>query len=154
MNKYMQIAINEAEEGVEKGHGGPFGAVVVCNGEIIAKGHNEVPYANDPTAHAEINAIRRAARRLKTFDLSGCELYSTCEPCPMCLAAIHWAKIKKVYWGANRKDAAGIGFDDEYIYDVIKGTAEEQKVETEELERTACLKPMKRWEEKEDKIEY
>lgn len=119
----MQIAVEEAFEGMRKNDGGPFGAVIVRNGKIIAKGHNKVLGTNDPTAHAEITTIRKACRILKRFDLSDCEIYSSCEPCPMCFAAIHWAKMKKLSYGCTRKDAANIGFDDKFIYDVIQGKA-------------------------------
>ena len=115
MNEYMRIAIEEAEEGVRCDHGGPFGAVVVYNGKVIARGHNRVIATNDPTAHAEMEVIREAARKLGRFDLSDCEIYSSCEPCPMCFSAIHWAKMKNLYFGCSREDAADIGFDDNFI---------------------------------------
>lgn len=154
MNKYLEAALNEAKEGVALNHGGPFGAVIVKDGRIIASTHNTVPYVNDPTAHAEINAIREVSKRLKTFDLSDCEMYITCEPCPMCLAAIHWAKMKKITFACTREDAAKIGFDDEYIYNVIKGTAEKEQVEKVQESRNECLPLMEEWFEKEDKVNY
>lgn len=150
----MQIAIEEAEKGLVSNAGGPFGAVIIRNGEVIAQAHNEVLRTNDPTAHAEVLAIRRASKKLDTFDLSDCEIYSSCEPCPMCLAAIHWAKIRKLYFGCTRKDAARIGFDDEFIYQVIQGKAEREQVEKVQIERAECLIPFQKWEEKEDKIQY
>ncbi len=154
MNKYIQAALTEAKEGLALNHGGPFGAVIVRDGNIIASAHNTVPYTNDPTAHAEVNAIREASKRLKTFDLSDCEMYITCEPCPMCLAAIHWAKMKKITYACTRDDAAEIGFDDRYIYDVIKGTAEQEQVEKVQEARDECLPLMKEWLTKEDKVNY
>ncbi len=154
MNQFIKLALDEAEIGVKQNHGGPFGAVVVQNGKVIATGHNTVPSTNDPTAHAEVNAIRKAAQILGRFDLSDCELFITCEPCPMCLAAIHWAKMKKITYACTRKDAANIGFDDEYIYDVIKGTAKEEQVAKQQEDRNGCLPLMKEWFEKEDRINY
>ena len=126
-NEFFNIAILEAEDGMKNNDGGPFGAVVVMDGKIIAQAHNEVISSNDPTAHAEIIAIRRASKKLGRFDLSDCELYSTCEPCPMCFSAIHWAKIKTLYFGCNNRDAAKIGFDDKFIYDVIRGNSVKRK---------------------------
>ena len=153
-NQYMKTAINEALKGVKQNQGGPFGAVIVQNGKVIATANNEVVSTNDPTAHAEIQAIRKASAKLKRFDLSDCEIYSTCEPCPMCFAAIHWAKIPTLYYGCTRRDAKNIGFDDEYIYDVIKGKAQKLAVEVLNIDREACLTPFKKWQEKEDKTNY
>lgn len=150
----MKIAIEEALEGLKKNHGGPFGAVIVRNGKVIAKAHNEVIRKNDPTNHAEMMAIRKASAKLKRFDLSDCEIYSSCEPCPMCFSAIHWAKIKKLYYGCTEKDAAQIGFDDKFIYDVIKGTSKKKQVKLKQIDRKECLKPFKKWEEKENKVRY
>ncbi|MEG1751801.1 MAG: nucleoside deaminase [Clostridia bacterium] len=116
MNKFIALAIKEAEEGILKKHGGPFGAVVVKNGQVVGKGHNMVLKNNDPTAHAEISAIRNACKNLNTFNLSGCELYVTAEPCPMCYGAILWANIKKVYYGCNKFDSEKIGFRDNVFY--------------------------------------
>ncbi len=118
---FMRIALIEARKGFLKKHGGPFGAVITCNNKIVSKAHNTVLRDNDPTAHAEINAIRLASKKLKRFDLSDCELYSTCEPCPMCFSAIHWANIKKVFFGASSKDASKIGFKDKQIYEILSG---------------------------------
>lgn len=112
MNKYMELAINEAEKGVQKKEGGPFGAVIIKNSKIISSAHNTVIKNNDPTCHAEINAIRKATKVLKNFNLSGCELYTTGKPCPMCRSAIKWAKIKKVYYACDYKDAKDIGFEE------------------------------------------
>jgi guanine deaminase len=154
MNKFMQAAIEEAHTGVRQNDGGPFGAVIVKNLEIIARGHNQVIKTHDPTAHAEIVAIRQATHLLKRFDLSDCEIYTTCEPCPMCFAAIHWAKMKKLYYGCTRKDAAAIGFDDEFIYNIMQGATITQQVTMQQIERVFCLTPMEEWKEKLDKIQY
>lgn len=116
MNKYMKLAIAEAKKGIDHVHGGPFGAVIVKDGLIIAKGHNTVLKDNDPTAHGEMNAIRKATKKLNSFDLTGCEIYTTGEPCPMCLGAILWANIKNVYFGANIDDTEKIGFRDSVFY--------------------------------------
>jgi guanine deaminase len=154
MNQFMEIAIKEAQKGLRANAGGPFGAVIIRNGEIIAKGHNRVLETNDPTAHAEVNVIRAASAKLNRFDLSDCEIYVTGEPCPMCLGAIHWAKMKKLYYGCTQEDAAQIGFDDKFIYDIIRGTAKKPQVEIVQIDRDECLKPFKEWEKKEDKIQY
>lgn len=150
----MLLAREEAARGVMAGHGGPFGAVIVCHNQIIARAHNEVPHLQDPTAHAEMQAIRKAARKLGRFDLSDCAMYITCEPCPMCLAAIHWAKMKKVFFGATRADAARIGFADKYIYDVMQGKRVKQQVISKQLNRKECLEEFKAWENKRDKNRY
>lgn len=144
--KFMKLAIKSAAEGIKKKDGGPFGACIVDKrGKIIAVAHNTVWKGPDATAHAEINAIRKACRKLKTIDLSGCTLYSTAEPCPMCFGAIHWAKMRKVYYGCTAKDAAAIGFDDKYIYDVIRGTAKKKQVKMIKLDREECLQPFVKW---------
>ena len=119
MNKYMKMAIKEAEKGIEKGHGGPFGAVIVKNDKVIAKGHNRVLLNNDPTCHGEVDAIRKACKKLNTFDLSDCIIYTTGEPCPMCMSAILWANINKVYYGCTIKDNEIIGFRDSKFYNVL-----------------------------------
>ncbi len=116
MNKFMEIAIEEARNGINEGHGGPFGCVIVKNGKIIGKGHNEVVKNTDPTCHGEIMAIRNACKNIGSFDLSGCELYTTAEPCPMCRGAILWANIRKVYFGCNISDTDAIGFRDKDFY--------------------------------------
>lgn len=150
----MELAIKEALDGMKNNDGGPFGAVIVRNGEIISFAHNEVIKTNDPTAHAEVTALRKASSKLSRFDLSDCEIYSSCEPCPMCFAAIHWAKIKKLYYGSTREDAANIDFDDQYIYDVIKGTAKELQVEIQQIHREESLEPFRKWKLKIDKTKY
>jgi len=152
-NKFMKKAVREAFKGLRKNEGGPFGAVIIKDGKVIAKEHNRVLKTNDPTAHAEILAIRKASKKLKRFDLSDCEIYTSCEPCPMCLSAIYWAKIKKVYYGCTKEDAAGIGFDDKTIYDLIKGVVE-KKLEFVQVDREDCLKIFKEWASKSDKVNY
>ncbi len=137
MNRYMKSAIREAYRGIENGDGGPFGAVIVKDGRIVAKGHNEVLKNRDATCHGEVMAIRRASKKLGTHDLNGCELYTTAEPCPMCLGAIMWANIDKVYFGCNINDTDKIGFRDEKFYNATK---EEKEAFMQELERGECLK--------------
>jgi guanine deaminase len=133
MNKYMQIAVDEARTGINAGHGGPFGCVIVRDGKIIGRGHNEVVKQKDPTCHGEVMAIRNACKNLGTYDLSGCELYTTAEPCPMCRGAILWANIRKVYYGCNINDTDNIGFRDKVFY-------EGENDISEEMEREECLK--------------
>jgi len=132
LNKYMDLAVREAMEGIRQGKGGPFGAVIVKDGEVISAACNEVTSSNDPTAHAEILAIRRASEKLGTYDLSGCVIYATGEPCPMCLSAIIWANIKQIFHALNAEDAEKIGFRDEKIYRHLRG--EEKIVEIERIE--------------------
>lgn len=148
----MLEALLEAKKGVGGRDGGPFGAVIAKDGKILARGRNRVPSNNDPTAHAEINAIREACRKLGTFDLSGCEIYTTCEPCPMCLAAIHWARIERIFYGATRKDAAKIGFDDEFFYDVLKG--KKKGVPKKRILREKVIPVMRKWFLGKGKINY
>ena len=138
MNKYMRMAINEARKGIRAGHGGPFGAVVVKDGEVIGKGHNQVLKNNYPTCHGEMLAIRKACKKLGTYDLSGCELYTTGEPCPMCMSAILWANIDKVYYGCNVMDTEEIGFRDAKFYQMEQPGEREKLIV--ELDRKACLK--------------
>ncbi|MFA5763255.1 MAG: nucleoside deaminase [archaeon] len=135
---FMEIAIKEAKKGMKKKEGGPFGAVIVCDGKIVASAHNTVLKDNDPTAHAEINAIRKAAKKLKNFDLSNCELYTTCEPCPMCYSAIHWGKIKKVYYGATAQDAAKIGFIDKKLKDILSGK-KKSNIKMKKIDSKECV---------------
>lgn len=135
--------------------GGPFGAVIVLDGQVIAQGHNEVLKTNDPTAHAEITVIRRAAARLGRFDLSGCELYTSCEPCPMCLSAIYWSRISTVYYGCTKDDAAAIDFDDNAIYEFIRHPEQHQdELRLVPLDRDACLRNFDAWRAKQDKTMY
>ena len=154
MNKFMKLSVEEAFKGMRAEDGGPFGAVIIKDGEIIAVGHNEVIKTNDPTAHAEIVAIRKATKLLGRFDLSDCEIYSSCEPCPMCFSAIHWAKMKTLYFAANRNDAADIGFDDQYIYDVIEGKDVPEQVNVIKIDRDEALGPFQEWDQKMNKVEY
>lgn len=140
MNKYMQIAKEMADKGIKAKEGGPFGAIIVDKeGNIIAKGNNKVILKNDPTAHAEVTAIREACEKLNTYDLSNYILYTSCEPCPMCLSAIIWANIKEVYFGCTKEDAAGIGFRDEAIYDYIKGK-NNNLINLKQMDREECIK--------------
>jgi guanine deaminase len=151
---FMDMAIKEAQTGMQHNHGGPFGAVIVRQGKVIAVAHNEVLKSCDPTAHAEVLAIRRASQTLAKFDLSDCELYSTCEPCPMCFAAIHWAKMTTLYFGCTREHAAAIGFDDAYIYSVLQGRATQLQVHSQVLDQPACLHLFELWNSKPDKKNY
>ena len=154
MNPHMREAISEAHTGVKNGDGGPFGAVVVQNGRVIARGHNTVVRDHDPTCHAEINAIREASKVLGRFDLSDCELYTSCEPCPMCYAATYWARIKTIYRGATKKDASSIGFDDEAIYTDLARPPAAREIPVVELDREAALEPFRAWAEKDDRVPY
>jgi guanine deaminase len=154
MNKYMQLAYDAAQEGMTKNFGGPFGAVIVRDGEVIAVAHNEVLGTNDPTAHAEIVAIRKATAKLGRFNISDCEIYSTCEPCPMCLAAIHWAGIRKLYFGADRHDSTIGGFDDEFIYQLMEGTANSPLLQPEIIDPKPCADLFNIWNKKQDRTMY
>ncbi|WP_048135492.1 nucleoside deaminase [Methanolobus tindarius] len=154
MEKFMQIAIDEAREGMEHNHGGPFGAIIVKDGKIISRAHNRVLVTNDPTAHAEVLAIRQASEVLDKFDLSDCEIYTSSQPCPMCLAAIYWARITKVYFGTNKEDVAAIGFDDSLFYKFIRGDADKSTLEIINIDRKECLELLKEWDEKTDKEMY
>ncbi len=149
----MRKAIALAEENVTNG-GGPFGAVIAKDGEIVAVGTNRVTPDCDPTAHAEVSAIRAAAKALGTFDLSGCEIYTSCEPCPMCFGAIYWAHLDAMYYGNNKHDAADIGFDDAFIYEEIALSPSERRLKTRELLPQEALKAFNMWRDKEDKVEY
>ena len=150
---FMKIAIELAEENVKNG-GGPFGAVIVKDGEIVGKGVNTVTSSNDPTAHAEVNAIRNACKNLSSFQLDDCEIYSSCEPCPMCLGAIYWARPNKLYFAASKTDAANAGFDDSFIYEEIDKNFNERKITTVKIEHKNSLNPFKQWTESESKTEY
>ncbi len=149
----MRRAIALSIESVNSG-GGPFGAVIARNGEIVAEGSNNVTSHHDPTAHAEVSAIREACRKLETFDLSGCNIYTSCEPCPMCLGAIYWAHIDKIYYANDRRDAADIGFDDDFIYQEIALKPTERTKPSEILLREEAIEAFKQWEAKADKTEY
>lgn len=150
----MGMAIAAAKNGIESNTGGPFGAVIVKNGEIIATGCNSVTSTNDPTAHAEVVAIRKACEKLGSFQLDDCILYTSCEPCPMCLGAIYWARPKKVYYACEANDAANIGFDDSHIYNEIKIPFTQRKIPFEQIERKEALTVFTAWTEKMDKTEY
>ncbi len=150
----MRRAIGLAQEGIDSNSGGPFGAVVVKNGEIIGEGCNRVTSTNDPTAHAEVVAIRNACQKLGSFQLDDCVLYTSCEPCPMCLGAIYWARPAKIFYAATRIDAANIGFDDQFIYEEIERETGERHIKTVNLLREEGLKVFQNWENKTDKTEY
>lgn len=150
---FMRKAIELSIENVKNG-GGPFGAVIVKDGEIVATGVNRVTANHDPTAHAEVSAIRAACQKLDTFDLSGCEIYTSCEPCPMCLGAIYWAHLDKIYYGNNKTDAARIGFDDSFIYDELALKREDRKKAMEELLPNEAIAAFQAWKNKADKVEY
>lgn len=150
---FMRKAIALSVENVKNG-GGPFGAVIVKGNEIVATGVNRVTANCDPTAHAEVSAIREAARKLGTFDLSGCEIYTSCEPCPMCLGAIYWAHLDKMYYGNTKADAKEIGFDDSFIYDELELKPEDRKLYSEHVLPDEAIKAFEAWSAKEDKIVY
>lgn len=152
MDKFMQQARDMARDGANRNDGGPFGAVIIDkDGNVIAKGNNKVIVSHDPTAHAEIVAIREASKKLNTHDLSDCILYTSCEPCPMCLSAIIWANIKKVYYACTRKDAASIGFRDDMIYEYLKGNNNDV-IELKEIDREECKSLFEEYKEKNKEI--
>ena len=151
--EFMREAIRLANESVRQG-GGPFGAVIVKDGEIVAGSSNSVTLDNDPTAHAEVNTIRKACRKLGTFDLSGCSIYTSCEPCPMCLGAIYWAHIDRIYYGNTRKDAHEINFSDNFIYDELSKSLDERSIPIISLLRDEALESFRMWTEKTDKTTY
>ncbi len=151
--KFIKRAIEISKENIEKG-GGPFGAVIVKDGKIIAETGNSVTKTNDPTAHAEVNAIRMAAKKLGDFDLSGCEIYSSCEPCPMCLGAIYWARLDKLYFAADKTDAEYGGFSDKFIYDEIDLPYSKRSLETKQLCRDEAKKVFDYWLKYENKTPY
>jgi tRNA(Arg) A34 adenosine deaminase TadA len=151
---YMSEAIALSQNGVRNNEGGPFGCVIVKNDKIVGRGNNRVTSANDPTAHAEVVAIRDACRNLATFQLDDCEIYTSCEPCPMCLGAIYWARPKIVYYANNREDAANIGFDDSMIYEELSIDLNQRKIPIINLGREEALKIFDEWKNKEDKTQY
>jgi tRNA(Arg) A34 adenosine deaminase TadA len=151
---FMREAIALSLRMMRRGKGGPFGAVVVCGNKIVGRGCNLVTSVNDPTAHAELVAIRQACKMLKKFRLDDCELYTSCEPCPMCLSAIYWARIRKVFYGNTRKDATRIAFDDEQIYREVALPVGRRKLEMKQLLRDEAMKAFVEWENKPDKIRY
>jgi len=139
----MRLALRECEKGIRKG-GGPFGCVIVKTGRVVGAGHNTVVNAHDCTAHAEVNALRNAGKKLKTHDLTGCVVYTTTEPCPMCFTAIHWGRVKKVFYGCTRKDASKIGFDDKHFYDILEHKARDEIAE-QQICRNECVNLFKQW---------
>ena len=151
--EYMREAIRLSIENIKQG-GGPFGAVVVKDGQIIATGTNRVTATCDPTAHAEVSAIRQAAKALNSFDLSGCDIYTSCEPCPMCLGAIYWAHIDRMFYGNTKTDAKNIGFDDSFIYDEIDLRIEDRRLKAQQLLPEEAIKAFQAWENDTDKIPY
>jgi guanine deaminase len=153
-NTFMARAIQLAIENVRSGQGGPFGAVVAKDGNLIAEAANEVTKTNDPTAHAEVLAIRRACKKLSLFELRGCELYTSCEPCPMCLGAIYWTRLSRVYFGSLAADASRAGFDDSFIYREIAQPHPERGIPMVQLMREEALAAFRAWREKSDKIRY
>ena len=152
--KFMREAIRLSIENVQSGNGGPFGTVIVKNGNIIASGVNKVTQSNDPTAHAEIVAIRSACETLGTFQLVGCEIYCSCEPCPMCLGAIYWARPDRIYYANTRKDAANINFDDNFIYNELDVSISQRKLPTTQLLRDEAQMAFTQWRESTAKTEY
>lgn len=151
--EFMRAAIRLANDSVERG-GGPFGAVIVKDGKIVAGSSNSVTIDNDPTAHAEVNTIREACRKLGTFDLTGCTIYTSCEPCPMCLGAIYWARISRIFYGNTRKDARDIDFADDFIYEELDRPMSERTVPIVPLLRDEALLTFRLWSKKTDKVEY
>ncbi len=150
----MREAIRHSIENVERGLGGPFGCVIVKDGRIIARGANQVTTTNDPTAHAEVVAIREACRNLSSFQLDGCEVYCSCEPCPMCLGALYWARPRAIWFANTKDDAAAIGFDDQFIYEEIGLQTAERKLPTGQMLREEALAAFNAWRESTDKLEY
>jgi tRNA(Arg) A34 adenosine deaminase TadA len=151
---FMREAIQLSLSNIESCKGGPFGAVIVKDGQIIARGSNSVTTTNDPTAHAEVVAIRQACKNLQTFQLTGCEIYASCEPCPMCLGAIYWARLDKLYYANTKNDAAAINFDDKFIYEELEKPLEDRTLFTSQLLRDEALEAFKKWSAMEQKIEY
>lgn len=152
--KFMRKAIALSKFGMDTNAGGPFGAIVVKDGEVIGEGYNKVTSTNDPTAHAEIIAIREATNRLKDFQLETCTIYTSCEPCPMCLGAIYWARPSRIVYACNKKDAAAIDFDDAFIYKEIGLENEKRSIKTQQLLREEGVKVFTEWKNKKDKTEY
>ncbi len=153
-HEYMRMAIALSEQNVAQGLGGPFGAVIVKDGRVVAASANTVVPSNDPTAHAEVSAIRLACQELDTYNLEGCVIYTSCEPCPMCLGAIYWARIEKIYYANNKSDAAAIGFDDQFIYEELDRPKEHRKLPVVEMLRNEALGAFKAWETSVAKTHY
>jgi tRNA(Arg) A34 adenosine deaminase TadA len=152
--QFMLKAIEFAQQGMDNNEGGPFGAIIVKDGKIVGRGNNKVTSTNDPTAHAEVVAIRDACKNLGTFQLDDCVIYTSCEPCPMCLGAIYWARPKRIVFACDKKDAAAIGFDDDFIYKEIELSIDQRSIPTSQLLRDQGIKVFKNWEEKTDKDAY
>ncbi|CAI2348950.1 unnamed protein product [Caenorhabditis sp. 36 PRJEB53466] len=152
--EFMKLAIEEAKKGVECGDGGPFGAVLVKDGKVIGKGHNMVLVNKDPTAHAEVTAIRNTCKNLDTFDLSGCQLYTSCYPCPMCMGAALWSRVDAIYYGATSQDAAAIGFGDHEFHAFLQNPKSDEKRKLEQFKVGNYLEPFQIWAKKEDKSQY
>lgn len=152
--KFMRRAIAVAQKGMDTGAGGPFGAVVVKDDEVIAEGCNKVTSENDPTAHAEITAIRKACEKLNSFQLDDCILYTSCEPCPMCFGAIYWARPKKVFYGCTKEDAAAIDFDDQFVYDELDKSHDDQSIKFIKIMQDEAQEVFKKWDDKTDRIDY
>ncbi|MEW5798193.1 MAG: nucleoside deaminase [Bacteroidota bacterium] len=152
--EFMWEAIRLSQQNIRDGKGGPFACVIVKEGKIVARGTNLVTSTNDPTAHAEVVAIREACKVLGTFQLNGCEVYTTCEPCPMCLGAIYWARPDRIYFANSREDAAKIGFDDLFLYEELPRKISERKIPTQQLMREEALAAFREWEQKQDKTHY
>ncbi|MDR7077009.1 guanine deaminase [Neobacillus niacini] len=152
--QFMKKAIDEALDNVLTNHGGPFGAIVVKDGKIIGVGRNEVTATNDPTAHAEVQAIRAACSYLNDFQLTGCEIYTSCEPCPMCIGAIYWARPKAVYYACTKLDAAKIGFDDQFIYDQLELPMQSRKIPMKQISPADANLPFRTWESSKNKVDY
>jgi len=151
---FLKIAVDLARQGMSSGEGGPFGAIVVKGDQIVGRGNNRVTSSNDPTAHAEVVAIRDACQQLETFQLDDCVIYSSCEPCPMCLGAIYWARPKRLVFASTREDAADIGFDDDFIYKEIVLAIDERAIPTQQITVEEAQQVFKAWGDKSDKIEY
>jgi guanine deaminase len=151
--KFMRKAIALSIENIQKG-GGPFGAVIVKDGKVIATGVNRVTRNTDPTAHAEVTAIRKASKKLGTFDLAGCDIYTSCEPCPMCLGAVYWAHIDRMYYGNTKADAKNVGFDDSFIYDEIELKPEKRRLITTQLLSEEAIEAFRAWANTENKVKY
>ena len=152
--KFMHRAIHLAREGMNDNHGGPFGCVIVKDGQIIGEGFNRVTSSNDPTAHAEVVAIRNACEHLGLFQLTGCDIYTSCEPCPMCLGAIYWARPDQIFYAANSQDAALAGFDDSFIYDELSVSDDKRSIATRTIERDRAIQLFEEWKKKDDKLAY
>ena len=151
---FMDLAISEAITGIKNNEGGPFGCLIVKDGKIIGRGNNKVTSSNDPTAHAEIEAIRNACKKIGSFQLEGCIIYTSCEPCPMCMGAIYWARPDKVYFGCDKKDAANIGFDDDFIYQELPLDMKKRSIPFEQINKYKAIEAFEIWNNKEDKTDY